>query len=74
MARRARETGGGGRFAFGDSFGAADVFLLPQLYSARRFGVDLSRMPRLTAIEEAGLATEAARASLPERQPDAPPR
>jgi maleylpyruvate isomerase len=73
LDRRARETGRVGRFAFDDSFGAADVFLLPQLFAARRFDVDLARMPRLVAIEAAGLATDAAKAAVPERQPDAPP-
>ncbi len=73
LERRARETGKAARFAFGDSFGAADIFLLPQIYSARRFDVDLAPMPRLVAIEAAGLATDAAKAAVPERQPDAPP-
>lgn len=74
LAKRARETGKTDAFAFGDSFGAADVFLLPQIYSARRFGVDLALVPRLVAIEGAELATDAAKVAAPERQPDAPPR
>jgi maleylacetoacetate isomerase len=73
LERRARETGVAPRFAFGDSFGAADVFLLPQMYGARRFGVDVARFPRLVAVEATGLLTDAAKSAVPERQPDAPP-
>jgi maleylacetoacetate isomerase len=60
-----------GPFAFGEAFGAADCLLLPQVYSARRFNVDLTPFTRVTAVERAGLATEAAKAALPENQPDA---
>jgi maleylpyruvate isomerase len=49
----------------------ADVFIIPQLYSARRFGVELVSCPRLLAIESAALALEAFRAAHPDRQPDA---
>ncbi len=38
------------RFAFGDAPGMAEVYLVPQLYAAGRFGVDLSGMPRLNEI------------------------
>lgn len=68
-----RRRGVRGPFAFGDTFSAADCFLLPQTHSARRFGVDVSALPLVAAAEEAGLATEAARLALPENQPDAPP-
>ncbi len=62
-----------GRFVYGDSLTAADIFLVPQMYSAQRFGVDLSPYPRAVAAAEAALATEAAQAAMPERQPDAAP-
>ena len=42
-----------GRFSFGDSPGLADVYLIPQIESARRFKVDLSRWPLITGIEQA---------------------
>jgi glutathione S-transferase len=44
---------------------------VPQLASARRFGVDLAAFPRLVAIEEACLALPAFAAAAPDRQPDA---
>ncbi|MBL8719505.1 MAG: maleylacetoacetate isomerase [Myxococcales bacterium] len=62
----ARE-GLGGRFAVGDALTAADLYLVPQLYNARRFGVDLASFPRLLAAEAAALDTDAARASHPDR-------
>lgn len=38
-------------FCFGNVPTFADVYLVPQMYSARRFGVDLSPYPRLIAID-----------------------
>jgi maleylacetoacetate isomerase len=70
MAENEKE-GVGGPFAFGSEVSAADVFLLPQLYAARRFDVDLSACPRILRAEAALLATDAAKAAAPENQPDA---
>jgi glutathione S-transferase len=53
---------------------AADLCLVPQVYSARRFGVDLAAFPRVLAVEAAALATPHAAGALPENQPGAPPR
>jgi maleylacetoacetate isomerase len=61
-----------GRFSVGDSLTAADLYLVPQVYSARRFGVDISAFPRVHAVEQAALATEHAALALPENQPGAP--
>jgi maleylacetoacetate isomerase len=71
MAMNAKD-GVTGRFAFGDTLTAADLFLVPQLYNARRFGVDLAPYPRVVAAEQAALETEAAQAASPEQQKDAP--
>jgi maleylacetoacetate isomerase len=60
-----------GPFSYGPAITAADVYLLPQVFAARRFGVDLSDCPRIVRAETALLATEAARAAAPENQPDA---
>lgn len=65
---------GAGRFSHGDAPGLADCYLVPQLYSARRFGVDLSAFPTLLRIEEACSALAPFQAAHPDRQPDAPPR
>ncbi len=70
---RAVSDGGAGRFCHGDAPGLADCYLVPQLYSARRFGVDLAPMPTLLRIEEACAALAPFQAAHPDRQPDAPP-
>jgi glutathione S-transferase len=49
---------GAGEFAVGNQLTAADLFLVPQVDSARRFGVDVSRFPRVLRAEAAALATE----------------
>lgn len=62
---------GDGAFCFGSGPGLADLCLVPQLYNARRFGVDLSPVPRLLAVETACAELPAFKAAAPERQPDA---
>ncbi len=62
-----------GPFAYGADLGAADLFLVPQLYNARRFKLDLTPYPRAVAAEKAALATAAVQAALPENQADAAP-
>jgi maleylpyruvate isomerase len=63
---------GAGRFCHGDAPGLADCYLVPQLYGARRFGVDLAPFPTLARIEDACAGLPAFAAAAPERQPDAP--
>ena len=60
-----------GPFAFGDQTTLADVCLIPQLYNARRWGLDPAAWPRLAAIESACLALPAFSQTAPEAQPDA---
>ncbi|MFT3772462.1 MAG: maleylacetoacetate isomerase [Minicystis sp.] len=72
LATIAAEIPGEGGFALGSSLTAADLFLLPQLVTARRFGIDIAQYPRLAAVEKAALATEHAASALPEKQPGAP--
>ena len=60
-----------GPFCFGDRPGLADIALVPQLYNARRFGVDLAGLPRLLAAEAACLDLPAFAEAAPERQADA---
>ncbi|MBD0274018.1 MAG: maleylacetoacetate isomerase [Acetobacteraceae bacterium] len=62
--------GGGGRFCFGGAPGLADLCLVPQLFNARRFGADLSPVPRLLAVEAACAELPAFQAAAPENQPD----
>jgi len=62
-----------GRFCHGDAPGLADCYLVPQLYNARRFGLDLAPYPTLRRIDEACVALPEFQAAHPDRQPDAPP-
>ena len=59
-----------GPFCFGDVPGMADLCLVPQLFNARRFGVELV-WPRLLEAEEAAHALPAFAAAAQDRQPDA---
>ena len=61
------------RFCFGDTPTLADLCLVPQLYNARRWGLELKGLGRLVAIEEACLAMQAFAQATPEAQPDAVP-
>jgi len=60
-----------GRFSVGDAVSLADVYLVPQLYNARRFGADVTRFPTLLRVEAACLALPAFQEAHPDRQPDA---
>jgi len=60
-----------GRFAVGNEVTVADLCIVPQLYSARRFGVELSEYPTLLRIEAACEALPCFRAARPDAQPDA---
>ncbi len=62
----------GGGFAFGDTVGLADCYLVPQLYNAERFGVDLAPYPHLVAAGEAARQLPAIIVAHPDRQPDTP--
>jgi glutathione S-transferase len=49
----------------------ADVFLVPQVFNAQRFGVDVSRFPLISGIVERCNQLDAFRAAHPSKQPDA---
>jgi len=61
----------GNGFAFGATPTIADCHLVPQVYSAERFGVDLTPYPHLKAAAETARALPAFAAAHPARQPDA---
>jgi len=58
-------------FCFGVP-GLADVYLLPQLYAARRFEVDLTVYPKICRVEALALQHPAFQLAHPDAQPDKP--
>ncbi len=60
-----------GEFCFGAAPSMADVYLIPQVESARRFKVDLDRWPCIKAVDAACMQLEAFRLAAPALQADA---
>jgi maleylpyruvate isomerase len=59
-----------GRYLVGDQVSIADVLLVPQLYAARRIGVNADSVPTLTRIEAECLKLEGFATAHPDRQAD----
>ena len=62
----------GGEYCYGNSLTIADICLIPQIFNARRFKLDLAPYPRLLAVEEHCTTLPAFIAGHPENQPDCP--
>jgi maleylacetoacetate isomerase/maleylpyruvate isomerase len=60
-------------FAFGQAPTIADCCLIPQVYSANRYEVDLAPYPAIRAVAERAAEHPAFQAAHPNRQPDAKP-
>ena len=60
-----------GMFAFGDSPTIADCCIVPQVYSANRFNVDMAAWPAISGVAERTAMHPAFAAAHPSRQPDA---
>jgi maleylpyruvate isomerase len=61
-----------GAFCYGDTPTLADVFLIPQVFNAQRFHVDVTRYPTIERINAHAMTLEAFIAASPEKQIDAP--
>ena len=59
-------------FSFGETITLADVCLIPQLYSARRYETPLEAFPKLRLVEAACAHLPSFRNAHPSRQADAP--
>lgn len=61
-----------GQFCEGDDPSLADICLIPQVYNARRWGVDLAEFPTISRIDEECRKLAPFDAARPENQADAP--
>lgn len=69
IENRLRERSSKGKgFAFGSELTIADIFLVPQVYNAHRFHVDMSRFPHAERIYESALKTAACDQAAPHNQ------
>lgn len=63
--------GKAGRFCFGDTPTLADICLVPQVFNANRFNIDMQAYPAIARIFEACMALPAFQKAAPAAQPDA---
>ena len=59
-------------YSFGDQITAADLFLVPQVFSAKRFGVKIENYPTIMKLNENALKIESFKQAHPHLQPDTP--
>lgn len=58
-------------YCFGPTPSLADVYLIPQIYAAQRFGVSLSNFPRINRVVSVAATHPAFQSAHPSRQSDA---
>ena len=58
-------------FLAGEAVSIADLCLIPQLYNARRFGLEMSAFPRLLDVESRCVTLDPFINAHPDQQPDA---
>ncbi|MDF2689721.1 MAG: maleylacetoacetate isomerase [Microvirga sp.] len=62
---------GPGPYAFGSKITLADVYLVPQVFNARRFNVPLDAYPKIAAVDAACAELKAFQNAAPASQPNA---
>ena len=60
-----------GKYCFGDNITMADICLVPQVYNAYRFNLDMSEFPNIRRVADNCNQHPAFIAALPENQADA---
>lgn len=60
-----------GKYCVGDSVTLADCCLVPQVYNALRFSVDMSQFPTISRLNETLSQLPAFKQAHPDAQPDA---
>ncbi|XP_071788508.1 maleylacetoacetate isomerase-like [Asterias amurensis] len=61
-----------GTYCVDDEITMADLCLVPQVYNANRFKVDMSKFPVISRINAALMELDSFKASHPSKQPDCP--
>jgi len=62
-----------GKYSVGDDVSVADFYLVPQVYNASRYGVEMALFPTIVRITAACNELEPFKLAAPEAQPDAEP-
>jgi maleylpyruvate isomerase len=71
LERQLQAESGATGFAMGDEFSAVDACIVPQIYAAKRFDVDLAPYPRILRAYETAGSLAAVAGAAPEKQIDA---
>lgn len=61
-----------GKFSFKDLLTAADFFLIPQVYNAVRYNVNMDKLPKIQSVNEHCLELDSFKDAHPDNQPDTP--
>ncbi|XP_047481165.1 probable maleylacetoacetate isomerase 2 isoform X1 [Penaeus chinensis] len=61
-----------GKYCVGDEVTIADCCLIPQVYNANRFKVDMAAFPVISRVHDALMSLDAFKAAHPSQQPDCP--
>ncbi|XP_048047672.1 maleylacetoacetate isomerase isoform X3 [Megalobrama amblycephala] len=61
-----------GKYCVGDEISMADICLVPQVYNAERFKVDVSQFPTIRRLNQTLIEIDAFKVSHPSHQPDTP--
>ena len=67
-----KKTSANGEFSFGSAPSVLDCFLVPQVYNALRFSVDMNRYPTLKSANDHCVKLKPFVDAHPDNQPDAP--
>ena len=70
LEKRLADDSATGEFCHGDTPTMADVLLVPQMFSSRRFGVDLEPFPTLRRVDDRCQMLKAFQDAAPAKQPD----
>ncbi|BFF91999.1 probable maleylacetoacetate isomerase 1 [Drosophila madeirensis] len=66
--------GSAGKYCVGDELSMADVCLVPQVFNARRYKVDLTPYPNIVRLDHELQSLPAFKSCHPHQQPDCPPK